>query len=260
MNKITHPILQLFQVLLLPSFLFFLTFSIIIITDGTGGDFEEIRNNYKAGLLATILISSLGSILILYYLIKGVQNTPELTESDPIISWSYEKSYWERIKIIEIRKKVLLYLFKTLSIWIPVSAFIIFLLDEVNGVLSTILTLYALIFTLPAIPFTLGKFIKEINCQFFKNRYDVKIYTRGLTINDVYFPFTTTLLAIKQVNGCLKFTIEKQFRSMNPGVAGGAVPSLTIRSSYIYIPIPEHESVNLNRIKKQLKINRSSNL
>jgi len=183
------PVIQLFLILLLVTFLVLMQFCIMILSDNLTGDFYKIRNSYSSELLITTVISISCSILILYHLIKSYHPPAKLTEPTALLSWQYSKEYWEKIKKENLTSISLLELRKELLSCALVGALAYLLLIIENKTLSISLLSLLIVFSVPVIPFTLGRYIKEKTCQFFKGSYHVKIYRRGLTINDVYFPF-----------------------------------------------------------------------
>ncbi|WP_324027837.1 hypothetical protein QSV08_07790 [Maribacter sp. BPC-D8] len=264
-SKELHPILQVLIILLFVSLLmlFFISFAIIYFSNG---DFNEIKNNYKLELQLTMVFSCLASMFIIYsnlnYRVK--KNKASLNEVNPIIHWKYKTPYWKKFKKKEYQKKGLFYLLKISLIWIPISA-TLFFISKTESMLSIILILLILILIIPMIPFTLGKFISELKNQVFEKTYEVKVYKQGLTINEIYYPFNQyqdidngiRLVKIEKLNlystNCLSFKVEKRFYSP-PTSDGGDSGSIINRNVDINIPIPKNQDIDLDKIKKQLKI------
>lgn len=257
-----HLFIKNLLIFLLVPLLVILHISILIIYDDSNGDFEEIRNNYKYTLYFIIVISSLGFMLTLYYLIRNMhfKIAAKLEEKEPIFQWNYEKQYWGKIKSKELKKNVLLYLLKISLIWIPIVSLLFYIKTE-EPMVSFILSSLILVFTIPIIPFTLWKFIKNIRNQFFQKKYEVKIFKLGLTINEVYYPYryyinsdnNLILFDIEETSNCFKFISKKTFY-MPPTPEGGDSGSLITRTLNIFIPVPKCMDVSLDMIKKQVGV------
>lgn len=259
-SKKLHPITELFLILLLVSSLVIMSFAGIIIGDKSGGDFDYIRNNYYIELNFAVIICALCSMCILYFMFRNMRNknAAKLHEDTPIYYWTYNKYYWEGIKAKEIKKEVLLHLAKLLLIWIPIGFFLYFIWFE-EQIVSIILMFYIIVFTIPIIPFTTGEFIRRVTSQFFQDKYEVRIFMRGLTINNMYYPYRSNgnvkiiLENIEEINGSWKFKAEKRFYSY---VSGDGDSGTKIRRAIsICVPIPYREHISIDVLKEQLEIN-----
>lgn len=266
LNKELHPIVQVLLTLLFVSFLMIFLISFIM-TYFPNGDFDEINTKYKLELQLTMVISSLGSMFFIYsnlrYRVK--KNAAELNETTPIIHWNYEKLYWRKFKTKEYQKKGLLYLLKIALIWMPIGFFVFFLFKVTNPMVSIILVALILIFTIPMIPFTLGRFFNDLKNQLFQKKYEIKIYKNGLTVNEIYYPYNhwidnennLRLIDVQELNlyntRCLKFIAKKVFYSP-PTPDGGDSGSVIRRTVNTFIPIPKNQDIDLHKIKKELKI------
>ena len=244
--------------------LFLISFGITYIPNG---DFNEFKDEYRLELHLAITLSFLAFMLIIYSILNynAKKNRARLNESIPIIHWKYENSYWENFKGKEYKKKGLFYLLRILSIWAPITI-VLFFIFKTEPLVSIILILLISIFTIPMIPFTLGKFISELRINKFQKKYEVKIYKNGLTINETYHPFNNylnrdnglRLVNIEKLNlystNCLRFQIVKRFYS-SPTPSGGDFGSVINRNINIHIPIPKNQDIDLDEIKKKIKIN-----
>jgi len=265
-KKDLHPILQVLLTLLFVSFLVIslISFGIIYFPEG---DFDEIINKYKLELQFVFIISSLSSMSFIYYSLRYRvrRRILKLKENSPIVHWSYERLYWENFKTKEYQKKAIIYGLKILSIWLPIGVFLYLLNRLAPPMVSDILIFLILILTIPIIPFTLGSFISDVKNQLFQVNYVVNIYEKGLTINDVYYPYNQHAnsdcnlrlhdiekLVLYNTN-CLKFILIKMFYSP-PTHDGGDSGSVIRRKINILIPIPENQDVDLNILKKQLNV------
>lgn len=259
-SKKLHTITEIFLIPLLVSSLVTMLFAVIIIGDKSGGDFAYVRNNYYIELYFVVIICALCSMCILYSMIRSMRNknASKLHEKTPICYWTYKKNYWEGIKAKELKKEVLLHLVKLLLIWIPIGFILSFIWFE-EQMVSIIIMLYIMVFTVPIIPFTTGELMRKVNNQFYQEKYEVKIFMCGLTINKMFYPYrsyrnvTIILEDIEEINGSWKFKAEKRFYSRD---SEGSDSGTEIRRAVsICIPIPQNEHISIDVIKEQLEIN-----
>ncbi|MEN7550423.1 hypothetical protein AAG747_21065 [Rapidithrix thailandica] len=265
-NKELHPLLQVFLTLLFVALLmmFFVSFGIEYLPSN---DFDKIRKKYGIELHLAMVISSLSAMFFIYFNLRFRVNKSRarLYETEPIFHWNYETRYWQSFKTKEFQKKGLLYFLKILLIWVPIGSFLFFLYKEVEPMVSIVLLLLILILTIPMIPFTLGKFIHQLKNQLFQNKYEVKIYKNGLTINEAYYPYNhylnsnnnLRLVDIEKLNlyntSCLKFVVKKAFYSpASPD--GGGFGSVIKRTAHIFIPIPKNQDIDLSKIKNHVNL------
>lgn len=230
----------------------------------SNGDFDEILEKYELGLKLTLVISSLAFMLIFYSMLNrdSRKKRIELTEKAPIVRWSYSELYWRSFKDKEFLKRGLLYAVKLLLIWLPVVVFLLVIYNAEPAV-AAIVSICTFVFTVPIIPFTLGKFLGEMKNQLFHDEFEVNIYKNGLTINGVYYPYNyynssddnIKLVKIEKLSlysaDCIKFTARKQFYSP-PTLDGGDSGSMMTRTKSILIPIPKNGENDLRTIKKQI--------
>ncbi|MEN7548769.1 hypothetical protein AAG747_12685 [Rapidithrix thailandica] len=260
-NNELHPLLQVFLVLLFVSFftMFFVAFGIKYLPSN---DFNTFRTKYEVALHLVMALSAVSVMLFIYFNLRNRanKNRARRYENTPLFHWHYETLYWQSFKAKEFKKKGFFYFLKILLIWVPIGSFLFFLYKVADPMLSIILALFILILTIPILPFTLGTFIHELKNQLFQNKYEVKIYKNGLSINEAYYPYNhyinsnhnLRLLEVEKLNlygtSCLKFVIKKTFYS-SPSPDGGDFGSVMKRTSHLFIPIPKNQAIDINNIK-----------
>ena len=107
------------------------------------------------------------------------------------------------------------------------------------------------------IPFTLGEFIKDYKNQLHQPGYAVKIFFNGLTINERYYPYRSSinrnnslyLIDIEEITlqntKCLKFIKEKKFYDDG---------SMHYRRSHLTIPLPQNTEINIKALRNELRV------
>ncbi len=217
--------------------------------------FKHLLTNY-------IIITLLGFILLYtYWKIRLKNNSPKiLLYAIPILELKYNKNEWLAYKEKEFTVKKKKRKKRNLLMFMCVFFLLVILYLSEPTVCIVLINLTGMLF-MPIQIITSKEISKEINNNINCDKYLVKIYSSGLTINKCYYPYNhhymtynnslkLVNLELIEENGCklLKFSVEAQV--FIPTYDGVSFDEKKIKT--INIPLPKNQEINFTKIKKQL--------
>jgi len=256
-RKLNFKYQALFGLIFISSFLILIT-SLVQLQFSQDNLILKNKNLNQIFLLISVCSLILMTQIYFYLIFRKAENTSELTEKQPIIRFKYEKKYWRNFKKKEFIKNAILSVIKIVLFGLPINFFLYHLLNQGEIKILIIFLMLFVIALIPIIVYFFRKYYLNVRNQLFSEKYEVKIFKTGLTINNAYYPYDQyvniflqfRLIDVKKLElnncNCLKF-IARKTKSLY-SIEG---PRIKVESkTKILIPIPQ----NVNRDKVIEKI------
>ncbi len=197
-----------------------------------------------------------------FYRKRFSNNSPKLTEEKHLLQLEYPKTEWLKFKKEEFEKTKRKLENRRFFIGLSLLVFALFFCF-VEFTVGLIVANFIIFFTIPIHPVIKEPFEEAYynNILFESNTYKVKVYKKGLTVNNYYYGYkhfsregaSTQLIAVDLAKEASQSFLE--FTTYSVGILptfddfnGGEVK----HTATLKIPVLEHHNIDMKKLRSQL--------